>query len=296
MTDTITPYQIPQWVPGETVGSSDALGWKEVIQRSYRLCAVDVVVPPVDHFAVMLQCAEPVELQRRSGPRWQRERYAKGDVSLLSVAQESHWRWVDTLEVSHVYLSRRLLITVAEELAAREVSEVTLRDVLVTTDPVLTYLATAITAEAALPGLGAGVYVEALATQMAVHLLRRYSTVSFQPHTSHSKLDGPRLRKLRHYVDEHLHDTLSVAQLAEQVGMGSWAFSRAFKQATGSPAHQYIVSARVKRAQALLTDARLPLRDIAAQCGFSDQAHMTRLLKAALGLTPRQLRTHPHVT
>jgi len=84
---------------------------------------------------------------------------------------------------------------------------------------------------------------------MAAHLLRRYSTLDYPLNALRPKLDGPRLRKLQMFVEEHLHDDLSVARLAEQVGMGSWAFSRAFKEATVSPAHQYIVGARVKRAR-----------------------------------------------
>ncbi|WP_249674601.1 helix-turn-helix domain-containing protein [Pseudomonas abieticivorans] len=290
MTDSITPYQIPQWVPGETLGSSDNLGWQGVIQRSYRLRAVDVVVPPVDHFAIMLQCSHAVQLQRRTGSHWVRERYAQGDVSLLSIAQQSHWRWADTLDVSHIYLSQPLLTQVAEDIAGRSVASVTLHDVLVTTDPLLASLAKAITAEAASPGLGGTLYAQALATQMAVHLLRRYSSLHYREDALRPKLDGPRLRALQAFVQEHLHDALSVACLAEQAGMGSWAFSRAFKAATGSPVHQYIVGARIKRAQALLAQPALALTDIAAQCGFSDQAHMTRLLKATLGVTPGQLR------
>lgn len=290
MPDSITPYQIPQWVPGRLLSGSDALGWQGLIQRSYQLRAVDVVVPPVDHFAIMLQCSGSVELQRRTGRHWVRERYAADDVSLLSVAQESHWRWADTLDVSHVYLSRTLLTKVAEDVADRSVASVTLHDVLVTTDPLLASLAKAITAEAAAPGLGGSLYVEALATQMAVHLLRRYSTLDYRRDVPRPKFDGPRLRTVQAYVEAHLHESLSVARLAEQMGMGPWAFSRAFKEATGCPAHQYIVGSRIKRAQSLLAEADLPLRDIAVQCGFSDQAHMTRLLKSALGVTPRQLR------
>lgn len=290
MPDSITPYQIPQWVPGQLLSGSDALGWKDVIQRSYRLRAVDVQVPPVDHFAIMLQCSRPTELQRRTGSQWARERYAPDDVSLLSVAQPSHWRWTDTLDVSHVYLSRQLLTRVAEEIADRGVAQVTLHDVLVTSDPLLASLAKAITAEASAPQLGGNLYVDALATQMAVHLLRRYSSLDYRLDGPRPRLDGQRLRKLQAFVDAHLHDALSVARLAEQVNMGHWAFSRAFKEATGTPVHRYIVCARVKRAQSLLANAELALRDIAAQCGFSDQAHMTRLLKASLGLTPGQLR------
>lgn len=293
MNDTITPYQIPQWVAGETLGSSDLLGWKDVIQRSYRLSAADVIVPPVDHFAVMLQCSGPADLQRCTGRSWVQGRYATDDVSLLSAAQESHWRWTDSLHVSHVYLSSGLLVRIAEEITGRCVSQVVLHDTLVATDPLLASLVNTITHEAATPGLGGSVYVEALATQMAVHLLRRYSTLGFGLNSPSPRLDGQRMRKLEIFVQEHLHDILSVARLAEQVGMGIWSFSRAFKEATGSPAHQYIVNARIKRAKALLANPDMPLREIAAQCGFSDQAHMTRLIKASLGLTPKQWRNRP---
>ncbi|MNG17047.1 HTH-type transcriptional activator Btr [compost metagenome] len=72
--------------------------------------------------------------------------------------------------------------------------------------------------------------------------------------------------------------------------MGVWAFSRAFKEATGCPPHLYIMNERVKRAQTLLGSVALPLKEIALQCGFSDQAHMSRLLKAKLGVTPGQLQ------
>lgn len=290
MPDSITPYQIPQWVPGRLLGGSDALGWQGLIQRSYQLHAIEVVVPPVDHFAIMLQCSGAVDLQRRAGKHWVSERYRTDDLSLLSVAQESHWRWMDTLDVSHVYLSSTLLTKVAEEVTERSVASVTLRDVLVTTDPLLAGLAKAITGEAASPGLGGSIYVEALATQMAVHLLRRYSSVEYRADAKRPKLDAQRLRKIQAFVEAHLHEALCVAKLAEHVGMGPWRFSRAFKEATGCAVHQYIVCLRIKRAELLLAGADLPLRDIAAQCGFSDQAHMTRSLKSALGVTPRQLR------
>jgi AraC family transcriptional regulator len=290
MTDLISPYDVPRWVHGETVSGSDALGWADVIQRSYRLHANDVIIPPVDHFAIMLQCSESIELQRRTGSHWVRDRYAPDDVSLLSIAQESHWRWTGTLEVSHVYLSGRLVTRVAEEIADRSIDAVALHDVLVTCDPLLAGLAKAITIEAASPGMGEKLYVDALATQMAVHLLRRYATFDYTRTEARPRLAGPRLRKLECFVEEHLHDVLSVNQLAAQVGMGAWAFSRAFKEAVGRPVHQYIVGARVQRAQTLLTHTALGLQDIAAQCGFSDQAHMTRLLKSKLGVTPGQLR------
>ncbi|MBP9119084.1 MAG: helix-turn-helix domain-containing protein, partial [Methyloversatilis sp.] len=52
----------------------------------------------------------------------------------------------------------------------------------------------------------------------------------------------------------------------------------------------FVIDRRVKRAQQLLTIGDLAVKEVAASCGFADQAHMTRVLRARLGLTPAKLR------
>jgi transcriptional regulator GlxA family with amidase domain len=46
----------------------------------------------------------------------------------------------------------------------------------------------------------------------------------------------------------------------------------------------------MRRAAALIAETRRPLAEIACECGFADQAHMTRALHKMLGETPRRLR------
>jgi AraC family transcriptional regulator len=290
MTTLITPYQVPDWVLGKMVGSSDAKGWQGVIQRSYQLEAFEVAAPAIDHYAIMLQRSKPTMLQRRCAGKWLRETFSPGNISLLSIAQPAHWRWEESLDVSHIYLSRELVLRVSREVTGRSVSEVRLHDLLAISDPVLAAIAQAITSEAQVPAAGGALYVEALATQMAVHLLRHYSNLEYLADRPALKLDATRMRKLQAYMEEHLERPLSIACLADQVGMGVWTFSRAFKEAAGCPPHLYIVNERVKRAQVLLGSGAFTLQEIALQCGFSDQAHMTRLLKARLGVTPGQLQ------
>jgi AraC family transcriptional regulator len=47
---------------------------------------------------------------------------------------------------------------------------------------------------------------------------------------------------------------------------------------------------RVSRAQHFLIHTDMRLDDIAAACGFHDQAHMARAIRAATGLSPLELR------
>jgi AraC family transcriptional regulator len=52
-----------------------------------------------------------------------------------------------------------------------------------------------------------------------------------------------------------------------------------------------VVDRRVERARRLVQQSDLPLKAIAVETGFSDQAHMTRTMRARLGATPGKLRS-----
>lgn len=85
-------------------------------------------------------------------------------------------------------------------------------------------------------------------------------------------------------------EDLSVARLADAVGLTPRRFSTEFREATGLPVHQYILKIRAERAVELLANSNLPLSQVAAQAGFSHQAHMSRVLRRLKGRTPGDLR------
>jgi len=47
---------------------------------------------------------------------------------------------------------------------------------------------------------------------------------------------------------------------------------------------------RVNRARRLLTDTDKPVRQISAECGFSDQGYFTKVFSAATGYAPTDFR------
>ena len=63
-----------------------------------------------------------------------------------------------------------------------------------------------------------------------------------------------------------------------------------FKRSTGLPPHQYVIRERTEKAKALLFKTDLPISVVARDCGFSDQAHLTRHFKRAVGTTPARFR------
>ena len=290
MPAVITPREVPQWVPGEVLSASDALGWKDVFQRSYRYTGLDVSVPAIDHFMIVRYLVGQTRMERRFDGRWTRTACRPGDLSLLTRSQQSHWHWTEDIDVSHIYLSGDLMSRVASDVMERSVAEVRLHDLLRTEDPVLAHIADAITQEAQQHGVGGALYVEALGVQLAVHLLRRYASVAVREAVAQGGLSPSQVRGLREFIDEHLHDTISLDGLAAVAGLGVWTFSRRFRETFGRAPHAFVVDQRVERARRLLSQGALAVKEVSATCGFADQAHMTRVLRARLGITPAQLR------
>ena len=92
--------------------------------------------------------------------------------------------------------------------------------------------------------------------------------------------------RLRQDVADAAH--VSVGDAAREVGVSAAHASRAFKEWFGLPPVRYRGEHRVRRAVFLLQDGMRPI-DVAISCGFSDQAHLSRELKKATGLTPGTL-------
>ncbi|MCF6476095.1 AraC family transcriptional regulator [Nonomuraea sp. MG754425] len=86
-------------------------------------------------------------------------------------------------------------------------------------------------------------------------------------------------------LHESLVDPPPLEDLAVAVGARPFALLRAFKAATGLPPHAYLTSLRVRQARRLLLSGMRPAR-VAAEVGFTDQAHLNRHFKRIVGVPP----------
>jgi AraC family transcriptional regulator len=113
------------------------------------------------------------------------------------------------------------------------------------------------------------------------------------PHPSPATVAGLAPWQVRNVVDtmlEQLAANISTSTLARECGLSRGHFSRAFKKTFGLPPHSWRQVQRIALAKSMLLESREPLADIAAHCGFSDQAHFTRAFKTATGSTPMAWR------
>jgi len=98
------------------------------------------------------------------------------------------------------------------------------------------------------------------------------------------------LRRVCDYIEAHLEENISNPMLAAIAGLSIFHFVRAFKQSKGSSPHEYVIRRRVERSMELLAGTDLPLAEIAAAAGFSDQSHLARRFREHAGVSPRDYR------
>ncbi|MDQ0994987.1 AraC family transcriptional regulator [Phyllobacterium ifriqiyense] len=101
-----------------------------------------------------------------------------------------------------------------------------------------------------------------------------------------SQLSPRQLRAVTTYIEEHCLRNIRLQELADLAGLSQSYFSHAFKASTGVAPHQWQMSARIRKVQLLLSKSNASLTNVASATGFSDQAHLTRVFKRLVGVTP----------
>jgi AraC family transcriptional regulator len=110
------------------------------------------------------------------------------------------------------------------------------------------------------------------------------------PARDRGRLTQGQMKKLVAVVGQRGNARISVAEMAEVLGLSESWFGSAFKQTTGkTPAH-WLIEHRINQAKELLLEGRLSIADIAARLSFTDQAHLTRAFRKIDGNTPAQWR------
>jgi len=99
-----------------------------------------------------------------------------------------------------------------------------------------------------------------------------------------------RFGALHDWISRRLADDLSLPALARKAGMSERSFSRRYTEATGITPARAVERLRVEAARRLLSDTRLPVKRIAARCGFGSEETLRRSFIRLLAATPQDYR------
>jgi len=92
------------------------------------------------------------------------------------------------------------------------------------------------------------------------------------------------------YIEAHLNEKINLNDLASSVCLSPYHFNRVYKNTTGVCPHQYVLDRRIRLARELLRYNKLDICEVALNCGFSSQSHLTEWFTRRLGVTPKQYK------
>ena len=90
-------------------------------------------------------------------------------------------------------------------------------------------------------------------------------------------------------INDHIHDSISIVELARQCGFSEPHLRRIFKQQTGMPPSEYIAGHKISLAKQLLGN-NIPVKEIANSLSFCDEFHFRKMFPKITGSTVRQYR------
>jgi AraC family transcriptional regulator len=103
-------------------------------------------------------------------------------------------------------------------------------------------------------------------------------------------LQIPKIERILAYINEHLHEDITLVDLSAEFGLSYYHLCRLFELSIGMTPHKYLVKQRVEMAKQLLADPNYSILDITIECGFANPSHFARCFRQQTGISPKQYR------
>jgi AraC family transcriptional regulator len=270
------------WIQPER--TSAGLGWQQMYVSTQHELPYQAAFDAAGSHLLILHLSGPVTVRRGQRGLTRSRRIPSGGMFVHPAGRELTVELGGELDTVHVYVS-----DAAVQEASGEGRPVELAEEFGASDPLLEQLVLSL--DGALRGWepSALTYVDQLRCMLAAQLAHRCSVERPEP-PAPTGLTGPGFAAVLQLLEARLAEPIPLADMAAVAGLSVSQFSRRFKATTGLSPHRYLLRLRVEQAGRMLRTGSLPIADVAVACGFSHQEHLTRVMRAQLGMTPAALR------
>lgn len=276
------------WSHTTPVLSSAARGWDGIAVDLFRVRNVDFIAQYPEHIVSVVLRGPLNLLQRRNGHSVRRTMRG-GDIMVTPVGEPKHLSHREEAEILKIRLGPEFLKRVVAGVGLAPES-VELLDDFGTRDRHIENIGRALLAESRSGGFAGPLYVESLANQLVVHLLRHHSSARRPPDDTSRALPRYKLERATDYINDNLREDLALKDIARTVSMSPFHFAHAFKRTIGVTPHRYVIERRLEKAKALLLDTNLTVTQIAYQVGYANHSHFSTIFQRFTGRSPRGYR------
>jgi len=100
----------------------------------------------------------------------------------------------------------------------------------------------------------------------------------------------PRVNRALDFIEANFAEDLSLVSIAAAAGLSQTHLTGMFRRETGMTPYSYVIGRRLRHAVHLLRSSDMPIAQVALEAGFADQQHLTRMVRARLRRTPKEVR------
>ncbi|MEM9906271.1 MAG: AraC family transcriptional regulator [Cyanobacteria bacterium P01_D01_bin.44] len=277
--------EVVQVLPSGALLSSQPGQWSGVHLSYYHHPAHEIPAITSQHHLVLVHLEASTQVEQWLGTQYQKNHFRAGSVLVVPAHTPHHANWDAENRYLILSIEPRAFLHAAR--SAGDSNTVELIPHFTDTDPLVHGIGLSLKAELESGNLGGRLYADTLCTTLFVHLLRHYTVETTIVPAQAGGLPRYQLRQVIEYVDAHLDQDLTLAELAAIAQLSSNYFTHLFKQSTGLTPHQYVIQQRVEQAKHLLREGKLAIADIAIEVGFAHQSHLNRHFKRWVGVTPK---------
>ena len=212
-----------------------------------------------------------------------------GEIGFCSAGTTCRWQASNEHAYLSLGLSPEALSNTISEVA--DISHFELPSKLCFSDPLIRHIIAQITEGMRITSTVGQLYTDSLFNTLAIHLLKHHATRKREIPDYNDGLSRYQLRRAIDYIQVHLNQEIKLADIAKLLGMSQYYFCRLFRQSIGMSPYKYVIQQRVERAKRLLRQPqKMPIAEIALDCGFANQSALCKHFRNIIGTTPNAYR------
>ncbi|PRC92788.1 helix-turn-helix domain-containing protein [Solimicrobium silvestre] len=276
------------FLPAQPVRSSTDFAWKSLYFEHRTGGDFETEEHEMSGHYLMVKLNPFSKAERKVDGRTQIENQRRGTLVYIPDGCPHRVRYLTKLGGLHLMsLSKDILAEVAGELGVSNFSGVpSLGE---NEDRFVLEIAESLNREVEAGNPHGTLFAETYARVLATHIITRYRVVEVT-NKKLPNLNQKQIRWLDQYIEAMLPHSISLPELAKQVGLSQYYFCRVFKDATGLPPYQYVLHKRLEFVCECLKKDTMSIQDIAFSAGFGDPIQMAKQFKQAHGVSPSQYR------
>ena len=184
------------------------------------------------------------------------------------------------------YLPRAALDTIADDANAPLIRDLSYEPGVVVNDVTISSLGNLLLPALSYPDQANPLFVEHVLLAVGVHVAQTYGGMRPMSRPVRGGLAPWQERRARETLRASIKRSVTLKEVAQECGLSVGYFSHAFRRTLGVSPHKWLIEQRVVLSKEKMRDDRLSLSDVAMECGFSDQSHLTRAFRQTVGVSP----------